>query len=78
MLGQWWATVYDAGPTLNQHWANASFLLVRDFTRNSLQAAVFYLQLRGAASVCGPRSISRDLAQIRQTAACAARGHVIR
>ena len=26
MLIQYWAIIYDAGPTLNQHWANDSYL----------------------------------------------------
>ena len=25
-IGQYWSTVYDAGPTLNQHWVSASYL----------------------------------------------------
>ena len=27
MLVQWWPIVYDAGPTLYQHWVNVSCLL---------------------------------------------------
>ena len=30
MLGQCWAIVYDAGPTLNKHWVNVSWSNAED------------------------------------------------
>ena len=48
MLVQCWSTVYDAGPTLNQHWDNVSYLLglIPANTRRSHNAGLMLAQRR--------------------------------
>ena len=55
MLFQYWSTVFDAGPTLKQHWANAPCLLPRAF--RIAQATLGGLRLRFTISGC-PRTRS--------------------
>ena len=53
MLFQCWPTVYDAGPTLNKHWANVSCLLGYHMTNepNSRHGNVFIPRARGSRTL---------------------------